>query len=100
MKLSKHWIIEGINEWRQLWGSWNWISCTFVQIYFEKDSMTHGYEFMVILLGLGIRIRYNTDRALAQFDRWTREIEIEDEDVVDLLSLNKTVDNDPVDKTT
>lgn len=32
--------------------------------------MAHGYEFHFTLLGLGVYIRYNTDKSLAQFEEW------------------------------
>lgn len=70
---SKHWLIEGINEWKQLFGGYNWYTMTLIHIYFEKENMAHGYEFQVILLGLGFRIHYNTDRSLELFDEWANE---------------------------
>ena len=72
---TKHWLIEGRNEWKQLFGGYNWYNITIVTIYFENDVMTYGYEFVFTLLGLGIRIRYNTDKALGQFEKWEREVE-------------------------
>ena len=72
---TKHWIIEGGNEWKQLLGGYNWYNITIVTIYLENDVMTHGYEFVFTLLGLGIRIRYNTDKALEQFKEWSSEVD-------------------------
>lgn len=74
---TKHWLIEGINEWKQTLGQYNWYTFTFIEVYFEVDKMTHGYEVIVILFGLGFRIRYNTDKALEQFEKWDKEIELE-----------------------
>jgi len=71
---TKHWLIEFQNDWRQLFGKWNWYSITICSIYFEVDNFTHGYEFECVILGLGFRVRYNTDKALEQFDEWKKEI--------------------------
>jgi len=70
---TKHWIVEGINQWEQLRGGFNWYTMTFIQIEFEKELMAHGYEFIFIILGLGFRVRYNTDKSLKQFDEWGDE---------------------------
>lgn len=60
-------------EWSQLFGKYNWYSFTLINIYFENDDMTLGYEFVFTLLGFTLRIRYNTDKALAQFEEWEKE---------------------------
>ena len=70
---TKHWIVEGINQWEQLKGGFNWYTMTFIQIEFEKELMAYGYEFIFIILGLGFRVRYNTDKSLKQFDEWDDE---------------------------
>lgn len=75
---TKHWLIEGINEWRQLFGKYNWYTCTLINIKFEVDDWTAGYEFLFVVLGLGIRVRYNTDEALEKFDEWTRDTDLTD----------------------
>lgn len=68
----KHWVIEFRNEWKQLFGEWNWYSFTLVYIYFEKSY--HGYEFWFTLLGLGFYLRYNTDKSFEQFAEWDEEM--------------------------
>jgi len=70
---TKHWIVEGINQWEQLKGGFNWYTMTFIQIEFEKELMAYGYEFIFIILGLGFRVRYNTDKSLEQFEEWNDE---------------------------
>jgi len=70
---TKHWLIEGTNEWHQIIGKFNWYTATLINLYFEKDDMTYGYEFIFTLLGLGFRIRYNTTKALDQFDEWAND---------------------------
>lgn len=54
-------IFSTINEWRQLrggynWTNWNWV---LVQAAYENDIIMGGYELQVILLGLGLRVRWN-----------------------------------------
>lgn len=73
---GKHWLLHTICEWRQLWGKWNWINFTVVQVYAERDICLPGFEFTAILLGLGFRFRINGDwnttktgRNLLDFDR-------------------------------
>lgn len=70
---TEHWLLEGINQWSQLIGKWNWYTMTFIQLEFEKEDMAYGYEFIFIILGLGFRIRYNTDKSLEQFKEWEIE---------------------------
>jgi hypothetical protein len=77
--MKDRFVFEFINEWKQLFSTYNWYSCTVCQIYFEKDDLTYGWETTMIFLGLGFRIRYNTDRALAQFALWKKEMEEEEE---------------------
>ena len=71
------WLLTFENEYKQLIGGWNWYSFTFINIYFENDRWTHGYEFIFMVLGLGFRFRYNTDKALELFDKWDKEIQHE-----------------------
>lgn len=78
---SKHWVVEGINEWKQITGGYNWYSFTLFQCYFEAGFIG-GYEFHFTLLGLGFYIRYNTDKALKRFDEWDRELKEEFKDLV------------------
>lgn len=55
---------------------WNWFSFNFIYIYFEKDVMAGpGYEFWFYFMGLGFYIRYNTDKAMRQYDKWMKEID-------------------------
>lgn len=52
-------FIEIINDWSQLFRKHNWYTAHLIHVYFENDVMTGGYEFEFIVLGLGIRVRYN-----------------------------------------
>ena len=71
---TKHWIGEGINQWKQLFGGFNWYTWTFFQLEVEKENMAYGYEFIFIFIGLGFRIRYNTEKSLEQFEEWDSEM--------------------------
>ena len=71
---TKHWLIEGINQWSQLIEKYNWYTWTFFQLEVEKENMAWGYEFIFILMGLGFRIRYNTDKSNEQFEKWDKEV--------------------------
>jgi len=58
-------FIDYINEWNQIWGSWNWITITIINVSFEDDISLGGYEFTFILLGLGFYVRiYHTETPL------------------------------------
>jgi hypothetical protein len=63
-------VIEFENDWEQLIGRWTWYTFTLIKIEFENDKFTHGYEFYFVLLGLGLRIRYNK----ASFDKWAADL--------------------------
>ena len=58
---GKNWLLHTICEWRQLWGKWNWINFTVIQVYAERDICIPGFEFTCILLGIGFRLRINGD---------------------------------------
>ena len=63
---GKEILISIINEWRQFFykHEFNWREYNFalLQIYYENDmKVTGGLEFMVIVLGFGIRLRINLD---------------------------------------
>jgi hypothetical protein len=64
-------FIELINDWKQFHGSWNWYTFTLINIEFENDAMTHGYEFYFVILGLGIRIRYNKK----SYEQWAEDLQ-------------------------
>lgn len=59
LDLTKKCFITLINDWSQFWGKWNWITAHILQVYFENEPMTGGWEFEFIVLGLGFRFRYN-----------------------------------------
>ena len=74
INITKKLFLDLSTEWTQLFGEYNWYSCTLINIYFESDDMTHGYEFVATLLGFTLRVRYNTNKAMAQFEEWEQEL--------------------------
>jgi len=79
------WIFEFINEWKQLIGSWNWYTFTFINIEIENDLFTHGVEFLFIVLGFGFRIRYNKP----SFDKWAKDLMKETDEAKELWKEGK-----------
>lgn len=51
--------MHGINDWKQLFGKYNWYTFHFIHVYVEDDIWTGGFEFEFVVLGLGFRFRYN-----------------------------------------
>jgi hypothetical protein len=72
--MFKRFIFSFINEWVQLFDTFNWYTFTFINIEFENEVMTGGYEFLVIILGLGFRIRYNRKCSDEIFAKWDKEV--------------------------
>lgn len=72
-KLKEHILIEFYNEYEQFDFNkkWNWYTGTLIHIYFEAEHF--GYQFQIVLLGLGFYIRYNTDKSLKLFKKWERD---------------------------
>ena len=62
-------IFEFYNEWEQLdWRKkWNWITGTLIHIYFEYEFF--GYQFQLVIFGVGFYFRYNTKKSLQYFKR-------------------------------
>lgn len=56
---KKEILFNFINEWGQLIGKYNWITFTLINIEFENDIHLGGFEIMVIIFGLGFRVRIN-----------------------------------------
>ena len=62
LHLTENLFISFINEWAQLFHKFNWYNWTLIRADFEWDmDMTGGLEWTFVLLGLGIRIRWNAD---------------------------------------
>jgi len=63
-------------EWSQLFGKYNWYSFTLIEIYFENDEFTGGYEFVATLFGFRLRVRYNTDKYYIKEKEWCEYDEV------------------------
>lgn len=48
-----------IEEWSQLFTKCNWYTFNFLNIELEDDRIMGGVEVTVIMLGLGVRVRWN-----------------------------------------
>jgi hypothetical protein len=59
INITKNLFAELHCDWLQIFGKYNWYECNILQVYFENDSMTGGYEFEFYILGFGMRVRYN-----------------------------------------
>ena len=64
LHLSKNSFVHAINDWKQLWGKYNWYTFHFINIYLEDDVWTGGFEFEFVVLGLGFRFRCNYNNKL------------------------------------
>ncbi len=71
-------IVSLINDWEQLFGSYNWYSFHVFHCYFEKEvAWGKSYEFSFALAGLGFTIRYTasiSEELQARIDESTKEI--------------------------
>jgi len=72
----KKWFIEFIEEWSQLFGGQNWYTCTFLRLELENDKIMGGYEATFIILGVGLRWRWNHTQTelMDEIDRAMDEI--------------------------
>ena len=57
-------FIHTVQEWSQFffWRKnvkWNWFTFTPIKLSFEKDEFVPGYEAEIMLMGLGLRFRFN-----------------------------------------
>ena len=59
LHLTSNTFVHLENDWRQLFGGYNWSNYRLAHVEYENDSMTGGREFIFVLFGLGIRIRHN-----------------------------------------
>ena len=67
-------LYHEINQWSFLLEAQNWIDFHFIELYIEKDGVLEAYEFIVVLLGIGFRIRLNTATGVEQMDYWMKQV--------------------------
>lgn len=73
----KRFVFQIHNDWKQLVGKFNWYNFVPIHLSFNYDKWTEGIEFEVIVLGLGVFIRYNLPASDAIFAKWAKEAEDE-----------------------
>ena len=56
---SGNWLLQPIEEWSQFWQSCNWYTIHPINIELENDESMGGFEITVIVLGIGLRWRWN-----------------------------------------
>ena len=56
---EKSWFIEWTQQWSQFWEDCSWYDFDLVWIRFENDKLMGGLEATFIILGLGLRWRWN-----------------------------------------
>lgn len=73
-----NWFIEFIEEWSQIFGGHNWYTCTLCRIEFENDTIMGGYEATAMLLGVGLRWRWNHTQTetMKEIDRQIRDLDV------------------------
>jgi hypothetical protein len=59
LTVEKNWFIDWIEEWSQFFRDDNWYTFHPCWIEFENDKIMGGYEFTFVLLGCGMRWRWN-----------------------------------------
>jgi hypothetical protein len=74
INITKKLFLDLSTEWSQLGGDFNWYAFTFIELYFENDKWTGGYEFVATFLGFRLRARYNTDEGLKKMKEWEEEV--------------------------
>lgn len=73
INVNKKCFFTIFTEWKQLFGKYNWYSFTPIHIFYEKESMLFSHLFQIVILGFGLSFRYNTDKSLKLFKKWSRE---------------------------
>jgi hypothetical protein len=55
----ENWLLQPIEEWSQFWQSCNWYTFHPIKIEIENDASLGGIEATIIILGVGLRWRWN-----------------------------------------
>lgn len=58
---NKEILFEFNNDWDSLFKGYNWTAFTFIHFYIEHEKWLKGWDLNIILLGLGVYIRFNYD---------------------------------------
>jgi hypothetical protein len=54
-----NWLFELIEEYSQFFDDCNWYTYRFAHLEFENDSILGAYEGTIVILGIGIRVRWS-----------------------------------------
>lgn len=54
-----NWLLDPIEEWSQFWQSCNWYTFHPIKFEIEDDRTLGGFEMTIIILGVGLRWRWN-----------------------------------------
>lgn len=54
-----NWLLEPLEEWSQFFQSCNWYTFHPVKLELENDASLGGFEITAIVLGVGLRWRWN-----------------------------------------
>jgi hypothetical protein len=75
LQLTERAFITPEWEWAQLRPGYNWRTFHLMHVMFEQDGMCPGWEFEVIVLGVGFRLRANDDWSKSENGRHLLEAE-------------------------
>lgn len=67
-------FVEWIEEWSQFFSDCNWYTFHPLQFEIEDDRSMGGVEFTCVVLGLGLRVRWNYAKT-ERIDQLTRAVE-------------------------
>lgn len=56
---GERWLLQPIEEWSQFWQNCNWYTFHPISFEIEDDSALGGFEITIIILGIGVRWRWN-----------------------------------------
>ncbi len=70
----EHWRLHIINELEQIGVPLNWYTFTPLKLEFEYEKITDSYELVMMFLGIGFRLSYDTDKALAKYKEWEKMV--------------------------
>ena len=68
-------LIHTIFEWQ--WVGMNWIDFHPILLHIERDYILKGWEWSIVILGLGLRFRLNSQEALDKMEEWGRDFDLD-----------------------
>lgn len=58
---NKEFIFEFNNDWDNLFKGYKWTTFTFILFYIEHEKWLKGWDLNIMILGIGVYIRFNYD---------------------------------------